>query len=487
VIDLAVVLVYLAGTLLLGLRIARKNRGASLDEYSLGGRRIPVWAVLGSILAAEVSAATFLGAPAEGYKSGNFFYCQLALGTILGRVLVSRAFLGLYYRHEVKSIYEFLQIRFGPSSKNAASLIFLVSRILGTGVRLYLGGVIFGVISRAYFHEEPTLLPYCAGILTLLALTTLYTVSGGIKAVIYTDVLQFVLMVAGALAALVTLDLGLPPGAIHEQLPEGLKFFQLGSLSPSEPYTLVTALFGMTFLTLATHGTDQDMVQRMLTAKSVRESRLSLVLSGLVDLPIALIFSGIGILLFVHYRVHPDALAPAQPNEIFAHYIVTALPAGVRGLVLAGLFATLMGSTSAALNSLSVSLTRDWIQPYFAPAAGDRELTRYARVATAAAALGVGGVALAAAYLSRASSALTVIPLALGLMGLTYGSLLGIFLLGALTKDRGADRMNVLAMACGIAMVGWLSGTVAWPWYTAIGCATTASFAALFRSRRPAW
>ena len=505
-VDFSIIVFYFAATLFLGLFITRKQMHSTLRSYALANRQVPWWAVLGSIIAAETSAATFLGTPAEGFKSGSLVYCQLALGMILARILVAKLFIKIYYTHNVESIYEFLKTRFGPATKNAASLIFIIGRILGTGVRLYLGGVIFVVVWRSYFKSEPDLFHYGFGIITILLITTLYTTMGGIKAVIYTDVSQALLMLGGAVGACVLLYFSLPRGwaTLSEELGGfvNVRFINWGFTNSlfENPYTIFAALIGMTSLTMATHGTDQDMVQRMLTAKNQKESRLALILSGLIDLPIALMFTSIGILLLVHYRIYPSPAVPNQLNEIFAFYIVNELPVGVRGLVVAGVFATIMGSTSAALNSLAVSLTKDWYQPYLNLKATEKQLTFFAKKATVACALLIGMIAVLTAESVRNNPTLTIIPLALGLMGMTYGSLLGIFLLGALTKLRGQDLTNVFAMVLGIVCVllfgkikilGFDFGSlmpmwwpvIAWPWYAVIGCLITFGSAVPFRPR----
>jgi hypothetical protein len=219
-----------------------------------------------------------------------------------------------------------------------------------------------------------------------------------------------------------------------------------------EPYTLFAAFIGSTFLTMATHGTDQDMVQRMLTATDYRKSRLSLILSGLADIPIAICFLSVGILLWIYYT--RGAAAPnVADNEIFAHYIVNEMPVGLRGLIVAGVFATMMGSTSAALNALATSFTKDFYLPYFKRRATDQQAVFAARVATAVFGLLMIGVATAAAYSVLQDPHLTIIPIAIGILGYTYGALLGVFLLGMLTHARGRDGANVVAMLIGMTAV----------------------------------
>jgi len=527
-IDAAVILAYFVIIVGIGLYAGRKND--TLQEFALGGHKIPWWAVLASIIAAETSAATFLGTPAEGFKTLGFAYAQLAIGTILARIIIAYLFIAPYFQFKVQSIYEYLTLRFGPRTKNMASGIFLLGRVLGIGVRLYLGGVILVVIWRYLFPgAEITLWTYFWGIVFVTAITTLYTAIGGIKAVIWTDLIQACLM-CGAVVFAIFAILGKIPGgfATVDSMLDDRKvaMFQTGweATKPfgealkamlENPYTILAALLGSTFLTMATHGTDQDMVQRMLTAENIKKSRFSLILSGFADIPIVLAFLAVGILLWVHYQCSPDPSLPAAHNEIFAHYIVHEMPVGIRGLIVAGVFATMMGSTSAALNALATSFIRDFYQPYFNKTSTDSESIRAARTATAV----FGGlmilVATASAYAVLETN-ITIIPLALGVLGYGYGSLLGIFLLGVLTKSRGNDATNVIAMLFGIAAVlilgkvkipaidptallrfelvpaEWNFGilmpewwpAIAWPYYVFIGSTVTLTLGLLFKTKR---
>lgn len=464
-IDGVVILIYFVTIVGIGIYAGRRN--TNLKEFALGGHSIPWWAVLASIVAAETSAATFLGAPAEGFKTRSFAYAQLAIGTILARILIAYLFIAPYYKYQVQSIYEFLTIRFGTATKNMASGIFLITRVLGIGVRLYLGGVILVVIWRYLMPDVPVNLgTYFWGIVFVTIVTTLYTAIGGIKAVVWTDLIQACLMMGAILFAIGAVLADIPGGmtTVSQKLADqDVSMFQTGwdATKPfaaafagmlENPYTILAAILGSTFLTMATHGTDQDMVQRMLTAENPAKSRFSLILSGFADIPIVLAFLAVGILLWVRYQVTPDPNLPAAANEVFAHYIVHEMPVGIRGLIIAGVFATMMGSTSAALNALATSFIRDFYQPYIRPNATEKQAVTAARWATSI----FGGlmviVATASAYAVLKTN-ITIIPLALGILGYSYGSLLGVFLLGVLWPDRGNDRANVVAMSFGIVAV----------------------------------
>src|SRR6202045_2379557 len=527
-IDTIVLLIYFFGIVALGLWAGRRNK--NLQDFALGGRSIPWWAVLGSIIAAETSAATFLGTPAEGFKTRGYFYGQLVIGTILARIIVARTFIKPFYDYRVQSVYEFLTVRFGTKTKNMASGIFLFTRVLGIGVRLYLGGAIMVVIWRYLFPSLPVNLnTYVWGIIFVTVITTIYTAVGGIKAVVWTDLIQVVVMFSALIFSIFLLLRHIPGGfdTVKENLGGlgNIKIFQTGwdSQLPfgaamkamlEEPYTLFAAFIASTLITMATHGTDQDSVQRMLTAPNYRKSQLSLILSGVMDFPIAMAFLTVGILLSVYYSVVPGVTMPASDNEIFGHYIVHEMPVVFRGLVIAGVFATMMGSTSAALNALATSFTKDFYLPYIRRDATDRQAIRAARIATAVFGVLIIIVATVAANAVLQDAKLTIIPIAIGIIGYTYGALLAVFLLGMLTRTRGSDGMNVVAMVVGISSVlvlckisipafdllalfrgklvaaewnfGWFMPEwwprIACPWFVLWGRAVTLAISVLFRT-----
>ncbi|MCX6935425.1 MAG: sodium:proline symporter, partial [Verrucomicrobia bacterium] len=253
------------------------------------------------------------------------------------------------------------------------------------------------------------------------------------------------------------------------QQPDDLSFWSLGPIVPGNilasihgvlesEYTIWTAFFAATFVTMATHGTDQDMVQRMLTAKNPARSRLALVASGLADIPIVMAFLTIGILLWVHYQYTPDPHLPTRNAHVFAYYILHELPPGLRGLLIAGIFATAMGSLSTALNALATSWVRDWYEPFIAPRLSRPDSLRAARWSTVLFSLILVIIGGATAWVVISNPTSRILPIVLGIFGYTYGSLLGIFLLGALTKTRGSDRGNLLAMVAGFIAVAILSG-----------------------------
>lgn len=265
----------------------------SLTDYALGNRSLPWWAILASILAAEISAATFLGAPGEGYHTRNFTYAQLCIGTILGRIIVGRLFLKPYYDYKVVSIYEYLEKRFGLLTRRTASMVFLISRVLASGTRLYFAGILLVIayqfLTGVTADADQIVLLYIAALVAISVATTIYTAIGGLKAVVWTDVLQAVVLGVSMLSALWVLFSHIPGGwsSISAAMNggddwkffswgtgEGLDFLQQGARVLGQEYTVWAAFLGATFITMATHGTDQDMVQRMLAAKTARRERV---------------------------------------------------------------------------------------------------------------------------------------------------------------------------------------------------------------------
>ena len=521
-IDSAVLLLYFVIIVSIGLYMGRKEE--NLKDFALGARQIPWWAVLASLIAAETSAGTFFGTPGEAFTLRNYTYLQLAFGTILARILVSYIFIKPYYDYKVYSIYEYLTARFGVPTKNAASAVFMITRLLASGARLYVAAIAlalaYEMITGTRPNQTQTLWIYVGATIAIVILTAIYTTLGGIKAVIWTDLIQASIMIGSALVALGLLYSAIP-GGFHEiaQRHGGFHLSDLitTGLDPAKhgwdrikgmfeiEYTIFAGLIGSTFITMGTHGTDQDMVQRMLTAPDVRRSRRSLILSGLADIPIAFTFLSIGLLLWVYYQAHPDPALPKSPNETFCHFILYQMPVGLRGLLLAGIFATAMGSLSTALNALATSFTRDWYETYIHRNATGAESLRAVRWATVWFSVLMIVVASTTSYLVIVHPKVRIIPIVLSIFGYTYGSLLGVFFAGILTKSRGNNFGNILAMIIGFIVVAILSGLpnsiasifgtklytqpswlplMEFPWWICFGTIVTFFVAILFRTGR---
>ena len=518
IIDLVVIAVYFITVIYVGLKFG--EREDSLADFALGGRSMPWWAVLASIIAAETSAATFLGTPGEGFELVSYAYLQIAIGTVVGRVVVAFLFIKKFYDLNVFSIYEFLEVRFGRGTRYVASATFLLTRVLASGARLYVAAIVLAVGFALFTGQKATtteqLCIYLGSILVITIITAIYTSVGGIKAVIWTDCIQSTVMLGGACGAIFVIANQIPGGfgAIKQFVQQTpLPMITLGTTSGAtlsanvisvltSDYTIWAALLGSVFTTLATHGTDQDMVQRMLTATDYKKSRLSLVLSGLADLPIGFIFLTIGILLHLFYQLQPDPGLPHKNSEVFAYFILKQMPVGMRGLLIAGIFATSMGSLSAALNALATSFTRDWYQRGKEEVEGDKSVAAARRFTYIFAGLMVL-IASATAFFVIEHPDSRIIPIVLGIFGYTYGSLLGVFLIGLLTKNRGSDRGNYFGMAAGFIVVAVLTGlpnqlaeslgfpalpgsaaipTISFPWRIMFGAITTFMVGVCFKA-----
>lgn len=510
--DIGIIAAYFVLIATIGIVAGRRER--SLDDFALGGRNIPWWAVAASVIAAETSAATFLGAPVEGFAKQSFAYVQLTLGLVIGRWLVGRLFLKTYFDHRVTTVYDYLGVRFGPRTKKAVSALFLIMRTLASGTRLFIPSLVMVLAWRLFFQSggrtvavvaEETLAPYAIAIVVLLAATAAYTVRGGIKAVIWTDVIQATLMLASAGVAVWFLlkDIG-GLGPLLERVPklsradgwfvtgfEGTTArgsWEMVHFILTADYTLFSAVLGATVLNLAVFSADQDMVQRLLTASDPAKARRSLMTAAVADIPIAALFTFIGILLFAHFDINPTH-KPAATSDIFGAYILNELPVGVRGLVLAGVFATAMGSLSAALNALATSAASDWVLPLLrarGPVPPQQEVA-VARAMTAVFSVLLCVVAVAFAQAKVADPTLRIIPIVLGIAAFIVGPMFGIFLLGVATRKRGSDTGNLVALACGLATTSvlGLNQWVAFTWLALIGAIVVFGVACLFPTPGP--
>lgn len=472
--DLIIVGVYFAVIISIGLYASRGQK--TMESYALGDRSMPWWAVLASILASEISAGTFLGTPGEGFAKLNFFYAQLVIGTILARLLVAAIFIKPFYKFNVVSIYEFLEIRFGKLTRRMASFVFLLTRSLASGSRIYVAAILlvlaWQIVNPQFLQMSPEerfaqeLGIYALSVIIITALTALYTTLGGIKAVVWTDMIQVSLMFGAAIyvffwllgetggwdpfVATIKKPMFIDTGIREEHsIGQSIKYIL------EQEYTIWAALLGSIFTTLATHGTDQDMVQRMLTSKDAKRGQRAVILSGLVDLPVVVGFLAIGILIYRYYLQHPVG---APTNDVFAWFMLHDLSPGLRGLIAAGLFATAMGSLSTALNALATTFTKDWFVGVFRPQATSEQQMKAARVSTVVFAVILALIGIGTAFLKLKNPELRIIPIVLGSFGYTYGSLLGIFLVGMLTKHRGTCRGNSIAMIAGLCATLFLSG-----------------------------
>jgi Na+/proline symporter len=529
--DLLVIGIYFAIIVAIGVHFSTRNRDVS--EFALGGRSIPWWAVLASILASEISAGTFFGSPGEGFRSRNYTYAQLMVGYLLARLIVSAVFIPAYYRHNVVSIYEFLEMRFGPRTRRIASAVFLLTRSLASGSRLWVPTLLLLVIWDRMNPGNPLgnweqFWFTGAALVVISLLTAAYTAIGGIKAVIWTDVLQ-ILVLFCALGFSVFFLLGHIPGGwegakSHLTAAGDLRLWQWEGDEPADStwgkiksvleteFTVWAALFGSLFVTLATHGTDQDMVQRMLTARDKKQSAVATILSGIADIPVTYAVLTIGILLSVYYgHVVSDAnlpMAGGKPDStrVFPYFVIDVMPGGLRGLVIAGVLATTMGSLGTAMNSLATSYSRDFHFRWFKTPDDDAARVRVIKWSTLWFTLILIGVGLATAFIKAHNPGLSIIGIILGSFGYTYGSLLGIFMVALFTRNRGSEFGNPIAMFAGFVAVAFLSNlpndlwkmiagghlytnpdwfpVIEFPWRIMAGTLVTVAVALCFKSER---
>jgi SSS family solute:Na+ symporter len=455
--DFAIIALYLAGITLFGLRFRKKQR--TLRDYFLAGRDIPWWAIALSIVAAETSTLTIISIPGLAYDT-NFTFLQVVMGYVVGRVVISFVLLPHYFRGDLYTAYELIERRFGHGLRSLTAALFLLTRAAAEGVRVYAVSI---VVSIALGTGE------VASIAIITALTLIYTFEGGLAAVIWTDVVQTAIYVGGTLVGLVTIVHLVPGGwsAIHAAAA-GAGKLQLFDFRVNVwlHYTFWAGLIGGTFLTTASHGTDQLIVQRLLAARGQRQSATALLSSGLAVFFQFALFLTVGIMLWAYYRVPSSVFV--KPDRIYPTFIVTRMPHGISGLLIAAILAAAMSNLSAALNSLSSSAIMDFYAR-MRPQADERTKMRLSRLATLAWALVLFGLALIALHkVGR------VVEVGLQIASIAYGALLGVFLLGVLTR-RANQRGAMLGMACGFALelCLFLWTPVPWTWWVMIGTSVT--------------
>ena len=432
--GLALVAVYLLGITLFGLSF-RRSGDRSLRGYFLAGRAIPWWAIALSIVSAETSTLTIISIPGLAF-TGDFGFLQVVFGYLTGRVVVALLFLPRYFQGELLTAYQLIDRRFGAVLHRTTAILFLLTRAAAEGVRVFAISI---VVSLAIGTGDALSI----GLISVL--TLLYTFEGGMAAVVWTDVVQMVIYLAGTLVAVFSLGAHVAGGwtSIHAVGAAAGKFRVLhAGFNLSETYTFWAGLLGGTFLTMASHGTDQLMVQRLLAARNLRESRLALLSSGVVILFQFTLFLLIGAGLFVFYGQHPQSFASS--DRIFPSFIVQQMPAPIGGLLIAAVLAAAMSNLSAALNSLSSTTVVDlWMG--WRPEAGEGERARVARVSTMFWALILFAIAMVAV---KAGGRGHVVEVGLSIASVAYGALLGVFLLGTLNR-RATQAGAVIGMICG--------------------------------------
>jgi solute:Na+ symporter, SSS family len=455
--DVAIVALYLAGITLFGLRFRRRQR--SLRDYFLADRNIPWWAIALSIVAAETSTLTIISIPGLAYDS-NLTFLQVVLGYVVGRIIISFVLLPHYFRGDLYTAYELIERRFGRGLRTLSASLFLLTRAAAEGVRVYAVSI---VVSIALGTGE------ISSIALITALTLLYTFEGGLAAVIWTDVVQTVIYVAGTLVGVLVILRLLPGGwAVVHTLATQAGRLQVFDFAWTfwKPYTFWAGLIGGAFLTTASHGTDQLIVQRLLAARNQRQSVTALLASGVAIFFQFALFLIVGVMLWAYYRLPSSTFGKA--DYIYPKFIVSRLPHGVSGLLIAAILAAAMSNLSAALNSLSSSSMIDlYLRRH--PQTDERTQLRLSRVSTLLWAL----LLFALAVLSLHKVA-RVIEVGLSIASVAYGALLGVFLLGVLTKrTQQAGAMIGMLLGFSSELYLWLGTKVPWTWYVAIGTIVT--------------
>jgi SSS family solute:Na+ symporter len=464
-IDLSIIAAYLAGITWFGAHFRSSQK--SLRDYFLGGGTVPWWAIALSIVSAETSTLTVIGTPPLAFKD-NLGFLQLVLGYLLARLAISALFLPAYFRGELFTAYQLMRERFGERVRKLTAGTFLLLRALAEGVRVFAISIVISIVLGS---------GSMASIAVIVCLTLFYTYQGGMTAVIWTDVVQMALYIGGAVLSLIAILHQIPGGWAHVVAVAGPlgKFqvfdFRLGPAAQffARPYSFWAGILGGCFLTTASHGTEQLMVQRLLAASSERASRAALLASWVIVAAQFTLFLIIGVCLFTLYSDRNWA-TPSVTDSIYPSFIWTYLPTGAAGLVLAAILAAAMSNLSAALNALASTTVMDFLRPLTnSPQSNDESRwVQRARLAT----LAWGAILFAVALFARNWG--NVLQAGLSIASVLYGSLLGVFLLGVLTRRVG-ENAAIWGMMAGLAVMLYVKfeTPIAFTWYVLIGtCAT---------------
>jgi SSS family transporter len=455
-VDLAIIAAYLAGVTWFGARFRQSQ--TTLKDYFLGGRTAPWWAIALSIVSAETSTLTIIGTPPLAY-AGSYVFLQIVFGYLLARLVISTIFLPRYFEGQMFTAYELMQRRFGPHVRKVASGIFLVTRALAEGVRVFAISIVISIILKT---------GGLMSIVVILALTLFYTFEGGMTAVIWTGVIQMCMYVVGAAVSFFVLTGKIPGGLSHAidvaSAAGKLRVFDF-QWSWTKPYTIWAGFIGGCFLTTASHGTDQLVVQRLLSAKNQAQSRAALMTSWVVIFIQFSLFLTIGLLLWVYRGGAP---APAEADRLYPAFIWQALPTGIAGLAMAAIVAAAMANLSAALNSLASATVVDFYQPLSKDRHEGSHYLKMARFSTVVWGVVLGAIAIFASQWG------SVLESGLGIASITLGILLGLFLFGVLTQAP-REKAAVAGVIAGLAAMLYVKFATAIPytWWVAIGSGTT--------------
>ncbi|MBI3890498.1 MAG: sodium/solute symporter [Candidatus Wallbacteria bacterium] len=456
-IDSGILVAYVALLASIGWWAARNARN-STEDYFLASRSIPWMVTTASFLATTISALTFVGTPAEGYGA-DYRYLFSNLGDIAAAFFVALYFLPAYQKAGVTSIYEVIARRFGSPVRTACSGYFLISRTLGSTVRIVAIAKVLEVVSGGS-------IPYPRCVFIVVGVVLCYTTLGGGRAIAWTDLMQFTLLIGGALAALVFIVHSVPGGiggiieaGRHAVRPDGTLYNKFNFLELLKPENLglflLLAVWGF-FQSAAAYGADQDMVQRLLACNDRKRAGWSLMISGLVGIPIASLFLTIGVGLYAYARVHPELIAGMTDNDhVFPRFILTVLPEGLRGLLLAAVASAAMGSSDSALASLATAFTLDFYKPFWGKGATEEQCVRVSKLSY----VGFGVLFMIFALAVRNLDHL--LWLGFRIVAFTYGPLLGVFAVANLTRWR-VDPYAMLTMMFGTTLITFGAAMMAW-------------------------
>lgn len=479
VLDAFVLVAYLAGTIALGMSVGRRQKGTT--DYFVAGRQIPWWAVLFSIVATETSALTFISIPGLAYV-GNLGFLQVVAGYVLGRIGVALLLLPRYYEGEIVTVYTLLQQRFGLATRRMTSIVFMVTRAMADSVRVFATAIPVALILG---NSVPAAWAMPLSIVVLGAITVLYTYKGGMRAVVWTEILQAGVYLIGGVSAIIILGQAVPGGwaAIFAEAGAAGKLTAIDfSFDISRAHTVWAGLIGGGFLSMASHGADQLIVQRLLSSKNLREAQKAIIGSGLVVFGQMALFLVVGIGLWVHF----GGQTFTTTDSVFPRFIIEQMPAGLTGLLVAAIIAAAMSTQSGSINSLAAASTHDIYMPLTGRTADDPATFRAGRRFTL-----LWGMALTGGALLFRDQGTPVVVVALGIASFTYGGLLGVFFLGNFWP-RATQRDAILGLSIGIATMAFVVfarqlsaafpgiaetlgpfARIAWPWYVLIGTSIT--------------
>jgi len=464
VLDLIIIAGYLVAVIAAGAWFGKRQ--SSTNRYFLAGQNVPWCAISASIVATETSTITFISVPGIAYaQNGNFTFLQLVFGYLLGRIVISIVFMPAYFKGSLVTVYELLQDRFGARVKALAASLFVIMRTIADGIRLLLTAIVLGAVYRAFSPGANVTSVIELSVVILGVVMIIFTFYGGMEAVVWIEVAQLGIYIAGAVGAAIVIAMK-TPGGLASAIAIGSSFHKFQvldfTLDFKRTYVFWSGVIGGCFLTMSTHGTDQYLVQRYLCTNSPKQAAKALLVSGVVILAQFIGFLFIGVLLFAFYR--PDAHGFMASDQVFPDFITRHLPTGLAGLVVAAIFAAAM---SSSLNSIAATFVADLYSPVVRDK-GDRHYLNVSRVVTILA--GIAQIAVGLAVMGQKRSALDA---ALLVASLINGPILGVFLLGAL--KRGGPWSAFAGMSAGIVLVMfvWLGDHAAWPWFTVVGSLTT--------------